>query len=150
MCECVLVPGGQSYLVAHRPAGELEELHRSRRCLDARHQLGERDDLLVDPEDPRLDVGIVLVRDVIDREHRSVLFRVTTLGPEGRILLLRGGGERKREEAFGKNEVPPVTAVGDASLPNCEVVGRARRRRHIRDRKRGTRIHRTSSGAAIP
>lgn len=82
--------------MAHRPAGELEELHRSRRCLDARHQLGERDDLLVDPEDPRLDVGIVLVRDVIDREHRSVLFRVATLGPEGRILLLKGGEKKRR------------------------------------------------------
>lgn len=74
--------------MAHRPAGQLEELHRSRRCLHARHQLRQRDDLLVDAKDPRLDVGIVLVRNVIDGEHRSVLFRMAPFGPEGRVLLL--------------------------------------------------------------
>lgn len=75
--------------MSHGPTYQLKELYRSGRCLDTGHQFRQRDDLLVDAEDPRLDVGVVIVRDVIDREHRAVLFRVPTLRPTGWILLLK-------------------------------------------------------------
>ena len=45
------------HLVSLWPAHKLEELAGLRGCLHPRHQLGERDDLLVDLEDPRPDDG---------------------------------------------------------------------------------------------
>lgn len=43
--------------------------------------------LFVDAEDPALDVGVVAVRYVVDGEHRSVLDRSATVGPETRVSL---------------------------------------------------------------
>jgi hypothetical protein len=52
-----------------------------------------RADLFVDPKKPRLDVCVVLVRNMVDREDRAVLFRVTltTLWPEGWVRVLLKG-----------------------------------------------------------
>jgi hypothetical protein len=44
--------------------------------------------LLVDAKNPRLDVGVVIVRDVVDGEDGTVFFRGASLGPEGWELLL--------------------------------------------------------------
>lgn len=42
-------------------------------CLHPGHELGERNDFLVDAKYPGPDVGVVIVRDVIDGEYWSVL-----------------------------------------------------------------------------
>lgn len=43
--------------------------------------------LLVDAEDPALDIGIVIVRDVIDSKYGAVLDGAPTVGPERWVTL---------------------------------------------------------------
>ena len=45
--------------------------------------------LFVDFEDPAPDVGVVLVRHVLHREHLPVFFGSGVFGPEHRVLLKR-------------------------------------------------------------
>lgn len=79
--------GGRGHLVVHRPARQLEELHAPWWRFHARHQLRQRDDLFIDTEDPRSDVAVFVVRDVVDGEHGAILFRVAALRPKGRVTL---------------------------------------------------------------
>lgn len=44
--------------------------------------------LLVDPEDPALDVGVVIVGDVIHREDRAVLDGSPTIRPKRGVGLI--------------------------------------------------------------
>lgn len=44
--------------------------------------------LFIDSEHPGFDVAVVIVRDVVYSEDGSVLLGVSSLWPEGRILLL--------------------------------------------------------------
>lgn len=75
------------------PAGNLKELRRLGLSFDARHQLSQRDDLLVDAKDPRLYLWVVGTGDVLNREDRSVLgLFVLFHWPEDGIAL-----ERERE-----------------------------------------------------
>lgn len=73
-----------------KPLGEANvswHLH----SLHARHKLSERDDFLVDAKDPSPNVGVVIVRDVINGEYWSVFLRVTAFWPKCGISLLTGG-----------------------------------------------------------
>lgn len=79
--------GGGGHLVVHGPARELEQLDAPRGRLHACHQLRQRHDLLVDPEDPGPDVGVLVVRDVVNGEDGAVLLGMPSLGPEGGIRL---------------------------------------------------------------
>lgn len=93
--------GGGGHLVVHGPAGELEQLHAPRRRLDPCHQLRQGHDLLVDPEDPRADVGVLVVGDVVDGEHRPVLLRVSPLRPERRVGLRVLGRHAEHDHGGG-------------------------------------------------
>ena len=80
--------GRGGHLVVEWPAGDLKELRRLRLRLDAGHQLGERDHLLVDAEDPRLYLRVVGAGDVLHGEHRAVLRLLVLLQwPEDGIAL---------------------------------------------------------------
>lgn len=79
--------GGGRHLVAHGPAGQLEELDGSRGGLHPRHHLGQRDDLLVDLELPLLDVRVALRHGVVHGEDGSVLLHLGLVGPERGVLL---------------------------------------------------------------
>lgn len=75
-----------------RPAHELEELARLCWRFDARHQLRQRDDLFVDSEDPCANIGVMLVRHVLNGEYLTILFGSGTVGPETGIHIADGGG----------------------------------------------------------
>ena len=49
---------------------------------------GGRGYLLVNAEDPALDIRVVAVRHVLHGKHRPVLDRSPTVGPESRISLV--------------------------------------------------------------
>lgn len=84
--------GRGGHLVADRPAGDLEELGRLRLAVHVGHQLGQRDDLLVDLEHPALDVRVVVEGETLDREDRAELLLLLLLGrPEGRVFLVEAG-----------------------------------------------------------
>jgi len=84
--------GRGGHLVSLRPAHELEQLTRLARSLNPRHQLCKRHDLLVDFENPRPDVGIVVVRHILHCEHLPVLLGLLILGPEGGVGIADPGG----------------------------------------------------------
>ena len=47
---------------------------------------------------PSLDVGIMIMADVVYREHRPVLLRVPALGPEARIVGRVGGWDAEHDD----------------------------------------------------
>lgn len=56
--------------------------------LYACHQLGKRDDFLINPKDPSFNVRVVIVRNVVDCEDGPVFLRVTPFRPKCRVGLL--------------------------------------------------------------
>lgn len=52
--------GGRWHFVRLRPTSDLKELRHLRYAFHTRHELGQRDDFLVDLDKPALDVRVVV------------------------------------------------------------------------------------------
>jgi hypothetical protein len=89
---------GSRHFMALRPTHQLEKLACLGRCFDAGHQLGERHNLFVDPEDPCANVGVMLVRHMLHGEYLSVLFGSGTVRPEARIDITDGRGRIAKDD----------------------------------------------------
>lgn len=74
--------------MAHGPTSQLEELHRFWWSFNSGHQLSQRNNFLVDPEDPGLYIRVVIVGDVVYGEDWSVFLRSSPFRPKWRKSLL--------------------------------------------------------------
>lgn len=92
---------GSWHFMALGPTHQLEKLACLGRCFDAGHQLGERHNLFVDPEDPCANVGVMLVRHMLHCEYLSVLFGSGTVRPEARIDITDGRGRVAKDDNGG-------------------------------------------------
>lgn len=116
---------GRRHLVSLWPAHELEQLTCFGGRLNSGHELGEGNDLLVDLEDPALDVGVVVVRHVLHGKHLTVLLRLSLLRPERRVCITNSWRRVAQHDDGGAVVVVdegPDVAAGARHGPLCHDV----------------------------